>query len=520
MENESAVKDGAVNMSKSSTSRGITASDTSILLLLGLAVILMHTLVNGQYGFHRDELLTLGNARHLAWGYVVYPPMTAFLARLELDLFGTSLIGFRFFAAIAQGVILVLTGLMARELGGSRRSQLAAALAVAIGGHSLFSGGFTSYTTFDYVWWVVVAYFVARLLKSEDARWWLAIGAAIGLGLMTKYTMVFLVVGVAGGVLLTPVRRHLRSAWFWCGVAVAILIVLPNTIWQIENHFVSLEFLKSIHTRDIGWGWTNNFLLDQLWKCTNPVTLPLWCAGLWYLFGTANGKRYRLLGWMYLIPLVALFAAKGRDYYLAPAYPMLLAAGAVWGEQWTRSLTAGSAAIVQRVVWRTMAVAGLIAAALTLPIAPLGTTWWRVADASNRNFNMEIGWPELVATVAKVRTSLPAREQATVGILAADEGEVNAINLYGPAYRLPTAISGMNSNWMRGYGDPGPQTLIVVGLKHELLARIFDSCEVADHLTNPHGIENFALSGSPDVFVCRNLRVPWPEFWKHFRYYG
>ena len=174
------------------------ARDFGILVFLALAIILLHTLTNGQYGFHRDELLTFSNARHLEWGYVVYPPMTPFLGRVELELFGTSLRGFRFFAAVSQGLVLLLTGLAARELGGKREAQLVAALATAIAGPALVAGWFLGYTSFDYLWWVVVAYFVIRLLKSDDPRWWVAIGAAIGLGMMTKYAMAFSGVGSCG----------------------------------------------------------------------------------------------------------------------------------------------------------------------------------------------------------------------------------------------------------------------------------------------------------------------------------
>src|SRR5271157_824218 len=496
-------------------------SDTGVLVLFGLGVVLLHILVNGQYGFHRDELLTFDNAQHLAWGYVVYGPVTAVLGRVELVLLGNSLTGFRFFPAMTQGVVLVLSGLIARELGGRREAQLVTATAVAIGGPSLYSGASLSYTTFDYLWWVAVAYFVARLLRSEDARWWVAIGVAIGLGMLTKYTMAFLVLCVLGGMLLTPARRFLKSGWFWCGIGLALLMMMPNLIWQFRHDFASFAYMKSIHTRDIGWGWTNNFLLDQLWKCTNSVTTPLWCAGLWYLFATKEGEQRRMLGWMYVIPLAALFAARGRDYYLAPAYPMLLAAGAVWGEKWVSTLTAPAAGRVRRVVWQTFAVGGLIAAALTLPIAPLGSAWWRVADGANGgNFNMEVGWPELAATVANIRATLPAEDQAALGVLAGDEGGTGAINLYGPAYGLPTAISGMNSNWMRGYGNPPPQTVITLELKRDVLDRIFGSCELAGRVTNPWGIENTTIKGYEDIFICRHPREPWPEFWKHFRYYG
>lgn len=496
------------------------AQDFRILAAFALALVLLHVLVNGRYGFHRDELATLDDARYLAWGYVIYPPVTPFLGRVELELFGVSLQGFRFFPALAHGLALLLTGLSARELGGKREAQLVAASAVAVAGHSLFIGSFLSYTSLDYPLWVLVAYFVIRLLKSEDPRWWLAIGAAIGLGMMTKYTMGFLALGVVGGVLLTPARRYLRSPWLWCGAAVAVLVFLPHQLWEARHHFVSYEYLKSIHARDVRWGRANGFLLAQLWKSANPVTVPLWSVGLWHILATTAGKRYRLLGWMYLIPLVTLLAAKGRDYYLAPAYPMLLAAGAVWYEQWVNSLSARSASAVRQNTSWTLTVAGLIAASLTLPIAPINTAWWRVANAANGNFNYEIGWPELVETVVRIRDSLPEQDRARLGILARDDGEVGALNLYGPAYNLPRAISGMNSHWLRGYGDPPPETLIAIGWDRDFLQRRFESCELAGHLTNRYGVVNGSIDGYPDVFVCRHLRSGWPEFWERFEYYG
>lgn len=497
------------------------ASDNGILVLLSVCVVLLHFATNGQYGFHRDELLTYSNARHLEWGYVLYPPVTPFLARLELILFGTSLWGFRFFPALSHGFVVLLTGLIARELGGKREAQIVAAFAAVIQGAALVGGWFLGYTSFDYLCWVLVAYAVSRLLRSGNARWWLAIGATVGLGMMTKYSMAFLVFGIIGGLLFTPARRYFKSRWLWCGVGVALLIMLPNIVWQVRHHFVTLAWLKSVHTRDIGWGWTDYFLPNQLWKSSNVMTVPLWCAGLWFLFATPEGKRYRMLGWMYVIPLVTLFAARGRDYYLSPAYPMLLAAGAVWGERWVASLSAGVAATVRWSIWCSFATSGLLIAAATLPVAPLNSAWWRLADRMNGgNFNMQIGWPDVVAQVAAIRDSLPAQDRARLGILAGDEGIAGAVNLYGPAYGLPTAISGMNSNWLRGYGDPPPQTLIVFQERREFLDSIFQSCEPAGRVTNRYAIVNATVGGWDEIFVCRNLRQPWPEFWKHFKYYG
>ena len=282
--------------------RKLASSDLAVLVLWATAGVLLHTVTNGQYGFHADELATLDDGRSLAWGYVAYPPVTPFLARVAFILFGPSLIGLRFFAALALGFVLVLTGLMARHLGGGRQAQIVAALAAAIGGVAFSGGTRLQYVSFDYLWWVAAAYFMVRLLASDDPRWCLAVGAAIGLGMLTKYTMIFLAVGIAAGFLFTPARRYLRSPWLWCGIAVAFVIFLPNFLWQIRHHFVSLDFLKSIHARDIRMGRTDSFVLDQFWIATNPATAPLWLAGLFYLFATRMASDIGRLGGCSLSP--------------------------------------------------------------------------------------------------------------------------------------------------------------------------------------------------------------------------
>src|SRR5579863_7520263 len=201
-----------------------TRSDTFVLFAIAASVALVHLLTNGRYGFHRDELQVLSDAHHLDWGFVAYPPFTPFVEHISLSLFGLSLVGLRLFSVIAQATVLVVTGLMARELGGDRLAQVAASLSIVFSDVPLFEGTEFQYTTFDYLWWVLISYFTIRLLKSDDPRWWLAIGTCVGLGLQTKYSIVFLIAGILGGVVLSRSSRYLGSAWFWGGIALALVI--------------------------------------------------------------------------------------------------------------------------------------------------------------------------------------------------------------------------------------------------------------------------------------------------------
>jgi len=499
--------------------REIIFSDLGILILLALARVILHAITNNNYGFHRDELATLDDARYLAWGYVAYPPLTPFIGRIGLDLFGPSIAGVRFFSGLAQAAALVLSGLTARELGGKSWAVIVSGLAIWIAPVSFAQGALFQYVSFDYLWWVVIAYCMVRLLKTENPRWWLGIGAVIGLGMLTKYTMAFFAVGLDGAVFLSPLRRYLKSRWLWGGVGLAVLVFLPNLIWQIQHNFISLQQLSSIHAHDVQIGRADHFLLDQLLIGSNPFTFPLWLTGLYFYFFTRTGRPYRALGWMYLIPLLLFLLAQGRGYYLAPAYPMLLAAGAVSGERWLAGRKPFVSAMLKGVTYTALALGAAFIIALALPAAPVNSAWWEFASGANSDLKEEIGWPELAHTVAAIHDALPVEEKAQVGIFTNNYGEAGAINMYGPALGLPTALSGVNSYWLRGFGHPPPQTLIVIGYKRAAIEPYFETCELAGHITNRYNVQN-EESKVADIFVCRRLRKTWEEFWQEIHHFG
>ena len=487
-----------------------------MLILLAAVTLLAHVVVGGRYGFHRDELATLDDARHLAWGYVAYPPVTPFFGWLSLHLFGTSLAGFRFFAALAGAVAVVLTGMMTRELGGGRSAQLCAACAMTP--IVIAIGTIMQYVSFDYLAWVAVAYFVARLCRTNDPRWWLAVGASIGFGMLSKYSMLFLVAGLVLGAGTSAIRTHLRTRWLWLGAGLAFLIFLPNLFWQWRHNFVSLQFLQHIHARDVRIGRTRDFLPDQL--LLTCFALPVAVTGLLFYFWDEPGRRFRVLGWMFVVPFLLFLAAKGRGYYMAGAYPILYAGGAVLLVRWLNRCTSLWRRVAGALGWTALAANVALFSAMFLQIPPVNSPWWLWMSKNNGDLKEEIGWPELVGTVARIRNSLPPEERAQVRILANNYGEAGAINLYGPALGLPEAICAVNSFWERGYGNPPPELLIVLGASREELAGRFESCELVGHITNREGVANEETVEHPDIFLCRKLRGDWRTLWPKARGFG
>jgi hypothetical protein len=487
-----------------------------VLVAIGGVVALIHVLTNGRYGLHRDELQTLSDALHMEWGFVAYPPLTPFVERVSMMVFGHWLIGLRMASVIAQAAVIVVTGLMARELGGGRLAQVTAAIAAALAPLALFEGTEFQYTTFDYLWWVLTAYFVIRLLKSDDPRWCLAIGATIGVGLLTKYTMAFYVAGIVFGAVVTRARRFLLSKWFWGGLGLAFVVFLPNLIWQVRHDFISYHFLHYIHARDVGEGRAEGYWRGQFRIDTNLCAAPLWIGGLICFL---RNERYRMLAWMYLIPLGIFALTKARFYYVGAAYPMLLAMGAAAGERWVRGLARGWRWTIEGVLFAGIGAYGLYLGAMIVPVASSGPLK-EFALKNNGDLREEIGWEDLVRSVASVRDALPVEQRENFGVLVGNYGEMGAIEIMGPAYNLPQPISLTNSGWLRGYPTPQPTTLIVVGWSQKDMDEAFTGCRVAGHSGNTMGVENEESKYHPDIFVCGGPRKSWPQFWEDEQRFG
>src|SRR5262245_15106278 len=291
--------------------------------------LVLHLYAGRRYGYFVDELYYLVCARHLAWGYVDQPPLIAAIVRITQATLGDSLVALRFPAALAGAGTAVITGMIARELGGTRFAQCLAALCSVLAPGVLALDHFLSMNAFEPLFWIGCAYLVMRIIRTGNARLWLCFGLLAGLGLENKHSMLIFGFGIVAGLALTRERKWLRSPWFGAGGAMALLIFLPNLLWNIQNHFPVWELQANIRRSGRDVVLSPIAFLGQETLAMLPLSLPIWLAGLWYLFFDQEGKRFRVLGWAWLVIAGIIMAFSPRIYYLFPAYPILFAAGSV-----------------------------------------------------------------------------------------------------------------------------------------------------------------------------------------------
>ncbi|WP_158615434.1 glycosyltransferase family 39 protein [Acidipila sp. EB88] len=436
------------------------------------------------------------------------------MGRIAIELLGISPAHLRLPAALVNGASLVLVGLLTRTLGGGRAAQCLALLAtfpIALAFSSVLQ-----YNTTDLFAWSLTILSTARVLRSGDPRNWIGAGAGIGLGVLSKYSIAFPAVSLVVGLLLLPAQRHhVRSRWFWYGAATATILAAPNLLWLATHHFITLQMEHFIHLRDIRLGRAEGYYSDQL-RYTF-LAFPLAVAGLVSLL---RSPRFRLLSAFFLGPFLLIAAAKGRGYYLLPAYPVLYAAGAIALERVLAHRGKLPRNIIRTVVAAAMLANSVAIAWTYLPIWPPGSSGWTWQMDHNQDMADEVGWPEFVAQVAAVRDTLPAADRARLGVLANNYGEAGALALYGPAYHLPTPISSTNSFHARGWGAFDPETVIVTGGTLEDQLYNFDQCSVAATIHAPYGVRNEEAVRHPDILVCHHLRRPWAEVWAHSQEFG
>ena len=506
----------------------------AIIWAIALAKLLFHIYFNNRYGYFRDEFDYMACGDHLAWGYVDQPPLIPFLIHICRTVLGDSLRSIRFIPALASSLLVLQTAVLAREFGGGRFALLLSAITILIAPQYLSNGSLLGTNCLEPNLWMGCAYFAILAIKRNNPRYWLWFGVIAGIGLQEKYSIAVFGFGMVVGLLLTAQRRVFLNPWIWIGGLGAFLIFLPNLLWNVHYHWPFVELMHNIRAegRDVILPLPQFFFQQTL--LVHPFTAPIWLSGLFALLFSARLKPYRALGWCYLVCFTTFFILHGKNYYLAPIYPMLLAAGAVIIEsaihgrqssgtenahprrRWLKAtiiilLLADGVRLVPIVV-PVLSPDNFLAYAKSLPFKLPVMEHSHARAVLPQWYADQFGWEEIVDETALAWNRIPAQDRANCGIFAQDYGQAGAIDFLGRRYGLPPALSGHQTWFLWGPRGYSGNCLIVLGDNREQLEQLFDHVEYV----GTSGDNSYALEKQIGVFICRGAKFGtlaqlWPQ---------
>ncbi|HTR48071.1 MAG TPA: glycosyltransferase family 39 protein [Verrucomicrobiae bacterium] len=503
------------------------SSGMALVWAIAVAKFAFHLYFNNRYGYFRDEFDYIACGNHLAWGYVDQPPLIPFLTRLSIAVLGDSLRAIRFIPALASSLLVIQAALIAREFGGRRFAPVLTAVAIVIAPQYLSNASLLGTNCLEPNLWTGCAYFAILAIRRNEPRYWLWFGVVAGLGLEEKYTIALFGFAIAVGLVLTAERRVLAQKWIWLGGVAAFLIFLPNLLWNIHYHWPFLELMRNIRAegRDVVLGPVDYFVQQTL--LVHPFTAPIWIVGLFAFFFSVRLKPYRFLGWTYLVCYAALFILHGKSYYLAPVYPMLLAAGAITIElaldrpmgAWLKPaviviLLAGGARLAPITV-PVLSPDRFLSYMKTLPFELPVMEHGHEQAALPQWYSDQFGWQEIVDETAVAWNQLAPAERAGCAVFAQDYGQAGAIDFLGRRAGLPPALSGHQTYWLWGPRGYSGNCMIVLGDRRKTLEQLFSSVQfVGVSADNP-----YALEKQIGVFICREpkfgtLADLWPQLKK------
>ncbi|HUF04332.1 MAG TPA: glycosyltransferase family 39 protein [Aridibacter sp.] len=497
----------------------------SVAVAIACVKLLIFAYVGGSYGYFRDELYFLACADHLALGYPDHAPLSVYVTEFSRSIFGESLHAIRLFPAIAGSLRIVITGLLVREFGGRHFAVLISCLAVLVAPSYLAVDNLLGMNYYESVFWMGCVLSFIWAVRREDPKYWILFGAFAGLGLMNKHSMVFFGAALTVALLLSRYRKVFTRPHIWMAAAIAFVIFVPNLVWQYQNDWATLELLRNV--RESGKNVEVSaieFTVQQM-IMLNPVTIAVWLPGLALLLSSRWLAEFRVLGITFVLLFAAMLALNAKNYYLAPVYPFLFAAGGVFWERLLGRSAPGRAALCTFAA--LLILAGTALAPLAVPALPVDSyksyeTAIGIAPPKTevahegvlpQHFGDMFGWEEMVEKTARVYRSLPDEERERAAIFASNYGEAGAIDHFGPRYGLPRAISPHQSYYLWGFGDYDGRIAILLGVERESAEQVCGSVEVREPVGGRFNMtyENF------DILVCRDLKPPVDEFWKQIK---
>lgn len=517
----------SINIQKKLKFHGIEINSENLALFCFLLISLIINLFPVQYGYFRDELYYIALSKNLAWGYVDVPPLMPFCMAIMRFFFGESLFAIHLLPAIFGVVVLILTREIVKKLGGKLLAQVITLSCLVLSPMFVIVYSWITYMSFDGLFWALCLYYLTRLLTSNDKKYWLYIGVFSGLGLMSRFSILWLDAGIVVAILFTKERKHLISWQFWAAVMIATLIVSPYLIWIVKTNFLTIEyFVKYAQqtTRLSTWG----FIIEQI-KSTNPLAVPIWLAGLCYFLFQDKGKTFRIFGLTYLVIFALCIIPHAKTYMLWPFYPVLFAGGAVFIEDIGYQYRVFN--VTARLYVPLIAAFGLFLLPVVRPVLQVEqlikygnyTHLFKPGSTSSTDGHVKqgllpqqlsdrFGWEEMAAAVAKVYHALPEAQKAKTAIVAGNYGAASALYFYSKKYNIPIPISQHDQYYLWGYrrANTDWNFIMVNNGSFADLQKNFRIVVKVGQIDNKYAIPD----ENKPIFLCSGLKMPIAEVWR------
>ena len=505
--------------------------DNYVILLISLVNFFIIYIPNlfGYYSYFIDEFYFIACSKRLAFGYVDNPPFAIFLLSIIRLLLGDSILALRLLPALASASLTFLIGIITKRLGGNKFAQGLASFAVSIVPFYLIMNSIYSMHAFQPLLLTCCVLILIIIIQDKEPRYWLLLGLIIGIGLINQHTFVVFGFAILIGIIFTPLRKYFGNKFFWLGILITIIIVLPNIIWEIQNNFISVEYAKFIATHN-ATTLPFMFVMIQI-IAINPLVFPICLLGIIFLFFKTEGKPYRVFGWMFLIPFVFFLLMKtNRPDRVAPVYPILIASGSIMIELWINKINKDW---LKSTIVSILIIGGIFSFSLSLPILPPKALFGYGKTIGLRNqeygkrgipitpvYNIiykqlcayRLGWESMVADVATVYDRLPDKDKKKAVIFAGNNGEAGAIEFFRSKYNLPMVISGHLNYWLWGYGKATGDLMISIGVGKDILNAIFEKVEESGVI---HTCDYcLYYENNLPIYICRKIKFPIKEIWQ------
>ncbi len=494
--------------------KNLTRKEWIVILVFIAVKILLHFLTNTNYDLHRDTFLYYSLSENLDWGYASVPPFIGFLTRVATTLFGYSEFALNLFPVVAGVVSIFIIALIVKELGGKTFAIIVAALSFLLSTAYLRSNSLMQPVSFDQLFWLLSAYFVVKLINTQDTRFWYWIMISWAVGFMNKYLIAGYAFSFVVALLITKHRKLLFSKHFVFGAIAAFFIVLPNLIWQYNHNWPVVHHLSELSKNQLVNVSMIGFIIDQFMM--NVQALIVWMTGLIVFLFYKSEKNFRALSLASLFVIFLLMITHGKSYYTLGAYTLLMAMGGYAIEKYYNKM------------FKTVTV--FLVVILSVPVMPFSLPILSfpamekysapMAEATNRWEDGKIyplpqdyadmtGWKELSDIVIATYKSLPADVKSNTGIYAENYGQAGAVYYYGRKDSIPRPIC-FSDNFLIWAPDSVKQDYLIY-INDEIgdIKFLYGNYELKGEVNNRYFREN-----GVKVFFCSHPTDTFRTFYK------